>query len=154
MVENLSDSFPPEFISKHIFVPGGAFRKYHEFRDEGEKNRFFFVLNKNPQQDNVILLATASTKIEKLVHRYQDRPEVLVAIKHCDYEPLPELSIIDCEAARAWPKSYIQQAIDNHEIELLQPLSSDILEKLRYAISKCKVIPPEDKRLVLGEENT
>ena len=151
MVENLGNSFPPEFISKHIFIPGGAFRKHHEFQDEGEKNRFFFVLNANPQQDTVIVLATATTKIEKLVHRYRDRPEVLVAIRHCDYEPLPESSIVNCEAALALPKSRVQQAIDNHEIELLPPLPSDILERLRNAISKCKVIPPEDKRLILGE---
>lgn len=40
------------------------------------------------------------------------------------------------------------------EIEPLQPLPPNILEKLHNAIAKCKAIPPEDKRLVLGEEKT
>ena len=153
MVAKLLDSFSPEFISKHIFVPGGAFRKYHEFRDEGEKNRFFFILNRNPQKDDVIVLVTASTKIKKLKQQYRDRPEVLVTIGPREYEPLPVLSIVNCEAARAELKSNIQQAIDAQKIEYLRPLPAEILRKLCDAIAKCKVIPPEDKRLVLGEEN-
>jgi hypothetical protein len=154
MVESLRNSFPPEFISKQILVSGGAFRKHHEFRNEGEKKRFFFVLNKNPEQDDVILLVTASTKIKELKLKYKDRPDVLVEISPSEYQPLEQPSIVNCEAARAYLKSHIQQFIDNGEIDPLQPLPPKIVEKLHNAIAKCKVIPPEDKRLVLGEEKT
>ena len=145
------ENLPVDVIHKKILIPGGAFRKFHEFMSEGVKHRLFFVLNKQPELDDVILLATASTQTEKLKSKWP--PEVLVEIGIYEYEELDYNSIIDCERARAYPKSMIEKWILNKQLEPLKPLPSFILDKLRKSVSKCKVLAPVDKELVLGKED-
>jgi hypothetical protein len=151
MMAGKSDNLPPEVVRRKILVPGGAFRKIHEFRSEGEKSRLFFVLNQYPEQARIILLATASTKVEKLKNKWP--PEVLVEIGKYEYEELDYNSIINCETARAYQKTCVERWISNKEIEPIRPLPSHIMEKLQKSIAKCKVLAPVDKELVLGEED-
>lgn len=146
------NDLPSYVVSGKILVPGGAFRKFHEFRTEGEKPRFFFVLNKYPRQDSVILLATASTQIKRLKQKWP--ADVLVEIGVYEYQELEYSSVINCEGARAFQRSEIERWITNGEVEPLGPLPAHILEKLRRAVAKCKVLAPVDKKLVIGEEDT
>jgi len=44
----LFQEFPPDFIRDKIYIQGGAFRKKHQYATEGEKSRFFFILNRDP----------------------------------------------------------------------------------------------------------
>ena len=143
---------PADVVRKKILVPGGAFRKFHEFRAEGEKPRLFFVLNKCPEHDQVILLATASTQVKKLKTKWP--LEVLVEINIYEYKELDYNSIINCEGARAYQKSDVERWISNKQIEPVRCLPSHILEKLKKGIAKCKVLAPMDKELVLGKEET
>lgn len=63
-------SYPPDFIAEQVIVPGGAFRARVQFRDEGMKERYLFVLNKSPQSDDDLVIATATTQIDRRIrHR-------------------------------------------------------------------------------------
>ena len=147
----LLDSFPPERIKREVFVSGGAFRKKHEFKSEGEKKRFFFILNRFPKEDDRLIIVTATTQIEK---RKQHRPlKVLVEITPREYSPLERNSVIDCESAFVRPRQLLEKEIHDHQIEPLVPLRVSILKRLCEAISHSRTLAPIDKQLVLGEEN-
>jgi len=145
------EGLPPDVIAQKILVPGGAFRMRHEFHSEGEKNRFFFVLNKNPQIDNVILLVTATSKIKE--HKAKWPPNVLVEIGPFEYQELEVLSIVNCETARAFQKKDVQRWVSERKIVPLRPLPKAVLARLRTAIAQCKVLAPVDKQLVLKDES-
>jgi hypothetical protein len=148
----LLNSFPPEKIKKTILAAGGAFRKKHEYRNEGEKSRYFFILNRFPEKDDRLIIVTATTKIQqRKKHRL---PQVLVEIKPKDYPSLEEHSIIDCESAVIWNRAKFEEQINKGEVEPLATLPDFILEKLRTAISFSRILAPIDKRLVLGEDAT
>ena len=150
MTERLFNSFPCGHIRKAVFVPGGAFRKKHEFRNEGDKKRFFFILNRYPEKDDRLIIVTTTTKIKK--RRKQRLHEVLVEITHGEYSSLEKHSVIDCESYIIWRRSILEDEINKHKIEPLQPLPASILERLRNAISFSKTLATMDKRLVLEEE--
>lgn len=140
--KNLVDVF------KQVWVQGGAFRKYHSSTNEPEKNRFFFILNKNPSQDNVILVATSTTKIEE--HKRKFSAAVLVELTSDDYAPLPETCLINCERARARNRKDFEKFITEKKIEVLWPLKPKIIGRIEKAIKACKILADEDKKLVLG----
>ena len=145
------EGLPPDVIAQKILVPGGAFRMRHEFHSEGEKNRFFFVLNKDPQSDTVVLLATATSKIKE--HKAKWPPDVLVEISPFKYQELEVLSIINCETARSFQKRDVRQWITQRKIVPLRPLPKAVLARLRTAIAQCKVLTPVDKQLALKDES-
>ena len=150
MTEHLLNSFPPDRIQKAILVPGGAFRRKHEYRDEGQKKRFFFILNESPEKDDRLILVTATTKIQE--RRQRRTGEVLVEITPHEYCPLESNSVIDCESCLVQRKDLIEGQIRRHEIEPLQPVPQAILKRLWRAVSFSKTLAPVDKRLVLGDE--
>jgi len=150
-MERLGNHLPQHIIEEKIFVEGGTFlRKAYQFRNEKPKNRRFFVLNKNPKQDNRILTVHATTKAE--TRKAVRPPEVLVEIKSAEYESLQEDSIVDCESWKVWHKPHLQQEIADGKIEVLAQLPYPILDKLREAISRSKTLYPIDKRLIIPED--
>lgn len=143
---------PENLIDNHVFIPGFAFKKLHSSTSEPEKKRFFFVLNKTPNHDKYLVVSTTTTKIRK--YRRKFTKEVIVDIAPEEYDPLTEKCIIVCEYAHVRQKSTVLQWIKKGNIEHIKPLPESVMERIRTAVAKCKILPPEDKRLVLGEEES
>ena len=84
---------PPEIVAKQIVVSGGAYRKYHKYGTEtkGSKYRFFFILNKTPENDEKLIIVTSTTQITK---RCKERfHKVLVRIGPDEYNSFDEDSL-------------------------------------------------------------
>jgi len=143
---------PFDLASRHIFVPGGAFRARLE---KGTKYRYYFILNRNPTADNVILLVTATTKITQYRSKYAS--DVLVEMDPSEYKPLEQDSLVNCELARAYHRpdleAKLRKALAQKKLEILDPLPEAILRRLCDALSECRNVAPIDKQLALGEEN-
>ena len=147
----LFQAFPSDYIRDQIYIQGGAFRKKHQFATEGEKSRFFFILNLEPKEDDELIIVTTTTKIEG--RRKYRRTEVLVDLSPDDYEPLEVNSIIDCESASdSWEKSVLDNAIDRGKVEALRPIPQVILDRLCKAIASAKTLTVAQKRLILGDD--
>jgi len=138
---------PENLIFSNLLVQGGGFRSRLEVSG---KYRFYFILNQNPKDDDVILLATATTKITE--HKSKWPAQVLVEITPCEYHPLKQNSLVNCEFIRAYSKGKLKKNITSSEFEILEPLPSEILKKILDALAECKNIAPIDKLLALGEE--
>ena len=146
----LGDEFPDKLVERGIFIEGGAFlKKGHQFKDEKPKPRTFFVLNAQPETDEIIITVHATTKIES--RKKVRTPEVLVEIKEGEYEDLREFSIVDCESFIIWRKKTLQDNIKSGNIIPLKTVSKTLLIKLRKAIANSKTLATIDKRLIIPE---
>ena len=143
---------PPEIDAKRVIVPGGAYRKLHGYgtEDKGPKPRFFFILNKIPENDKDLIIVTSTTQISS---RYKARYyKVLVRVSPNEYNSLPEESLIDCNSAEKIPKSNIVNWIKDQKITPLPPLPDSVLNRLRDAIKHSSNLNTKEKRLVLGSD--
>ena len=142
---------PPKIIEKFTLVPGGAYRRiYKRYGTKPPKKRYLFILNKSPQDDDVLITVTATTQITKTVrHSYV---KALVFVKPEEYSVLEEESVINCTLPGEGSKADLLKAIQNEEVEPLAPLPNSILERCQEAIKATPTASPKIKRLVLGVE--
>ena len=119
-----------------------------EFSGEGLKNRFFFVLNLSPQNDNDLVIVTATTKIKG--REACRRPEVLVKLSRKEYHELDADSVIDCESAEPWPKATLLKSIGGKNVQPLSPLPPPVMRRIADAVLACKTLSTVTKRMVLG----
>lgn len=136
-------------IDAILNTTGGAFRAV--LPEENEKYRYFFIVSKDPANNNEILMVTATTQKETQLKKFP--AEVLVNLDKKDYPSLREDSIINCERARVKNKQLLRKSLENAdnqgEYEFLTPLSEPIIKKICTAIAKCKTLPPIDKALAI-----
>lgn len=137
-----------ELKSKEILTHGGAFRI--DLR-EGGGYRYYFVLNKSPESDSVLVVSTSTTQFAS--HESKFPGEVLVYLTQSEYPSVSTRCLINCEQARAHLKVKLMRTLAKGPFELLPPLPESILERIRTAVAKCKVLCDEDKELILGVED-
>ena len=149
---NLWKLLPPETIKAQVLVPGGAFKMKFQFSNEGIKDRYFFVLNASPDVQALIVLSTATTKIEK--RQRERKASVLVAISTQEYPELHSDSLVDCESLLTFEKAELVEMIGKYEVQPLANLPASLLKRIIEAIRASKSLAPAIKDIVLGESKT
>ena len=148
MPDRLGSRMPPELVEKHLWVQGGAFRRDWQFKSEGVKWRYFFILNKAPRQDDVLLVVTATTQIEKTVQRFG--PAVVV-VNPDEYGSLERASAINCAMPYEKGKEELVEAIRQGQIFVMSPLPDSVLQRVLKAVETATTISPKQKALILGD---
>ncbi|MBN1796710.1 MAG: hypothetical protein JW804_08555 [Sedimentisphaerales bacterium] len=142
---------PDDIKIQGVLVQGGAFKAKLDKDDYG---RFYFILNKNPQDDIFIILSTSTTAFD--LHRScPDGDDVHISLTPDDYPPFYKNCLICCgtpKLLRKEQKNNLLMKLKSDKYELLPPLPPVIIEKIKIAISKSSTIPPAIKKLVLGPE--
>jgi hypothetical protein len=149
MTERLGNHIPPNF---KIYTNKAFLYKDYQFSSETPKNRRFFILNRNPFDDQSIIVVWATTKIEECKKRRKDSPEGLVEIHKGVRSYISEPSIVDCHSCKIWYKPALEEDIKKKIAIPLESLPLDIMEQLCRAIGYNTTIAPMDKRLVLPEK--
>jgi hypothetical protein len=121
---------------------------------EGEKDRFFFVANNDPQNSETIFLVTATTKIESRLKRHGARAGlVVVIVTRADYAELTEDSAVDCDCPIIKrPRAKFEAQARAKEYQPLPRLPEEIISKIHAAIASARTLSANDKRLILGPE--
>lgn len=141
---------PPEWVLKAILKQGGAFKASHEFRDEGQKERYFFVANRSPASDELIVLLTPTTQIDKRRRHHRERADlVLVAVGPSDYVDIARPSVIDCESPIRWPRATFEAQALAGKYKPLPALPTAIFVRILAAISESRTLSLMEKRLIL-----
>ncbi len=151
MGDRLSKYLPPNVVKQCIFVQGGAFRRKWEYGGEGQKWRYFFVLNKSPQDDDHLILVTCTTKVRKTFKKFCCTS--LVRVTRAEYDSLEKESVINCSLPEMKPRDYILAAIEKGEVTVLSPLPEDVMKRILKAVETASTISPKVKRLVLGSDD-
>ena len=110
---------------------------------------FFIVVNRDPLRDQMLLLAVASSKLEKVQQRRRNLPsETLVVIAPHDYDEFKCLSIVDCN--RLFHKS-IAELVEDWRRGLMKPkkdLPPELLARIQAGVRLSPLVEEEAKALV------
>lgn len=140
---------PDNIRIQGILTQGGAFKTKLP-KDSYE--RFYFVLNNNPQDDAVIILSTSTTHFE--LHRNcPSGNDVHLPLSPDDYKPFYKDCLICCNRPVMIDKEGLLKKLQSGTYELLPQLPSAILEKIKYGIAKSPVVEPKIKQMILGTNN-
>ena len=148
MPDRLGSRMPPELVQQHLLVQGGAFRRDWEFKNEGAKWRYFFILNKSPVADDRLLVVTATTKVQKTVRLFGS---AVVVVNPREYDSLEQESAVNCAMPEEKTKQEIMDAITRGDIHVIVPLPESILVRILKAVETVTTITPKNKALILGQ---
>jgi hypothetical protein len=115
-------------------------------------NRFLIVLNVNPKTDQVLILVTITTKIEKQEKFIKSRGEdadTLVKISPSDYRYLSGESAVNCNNTYERTLSDLTGKIENGGKIFSEKVPKNILDALVSGVLKSKQVPDSQKKLII-----
>lgn len=137
---------PDKIKIQSILMQGGAFKTKLQ---TDSYDRFYFVLNFNPKEDIIIVLSTSTTQFE--LHRNcPGDKDVHLPLSQEDYTPFFKNCLICCNRPVIINKNSFIKKLQSGNYELLPPLPSSVIEKIKHGIAKSPVVEPKIKQLVLG----
>jgi hypothetical protein len=128
--------------------PGTVYYFQHRALTSVEPH-YFIVVNRNPIDDEVLLLAVASSKVESVrQRRRQLPPETLVEITPADYREFKLPSIVDCN--RVFRKSLAELVVDWNagNIEPKDDLPTSLLARIQAGMKLSPQVENEAKALI------
>jgi hypothetical protein len=131
---------------------GAIFRMTHEFGGEGEKYRFFIVLNHDPQSDKIIVLATTTTqraKLERLYRKEKQSPLVYIHPNEC--EAVTEFCVINCKSPISMGKDELLSNFRVKRHEFVGRLPDSKLQEIHAYIAQAQNIPYSLKCLIIKQ---
>jgi hypothetical protein len=145
-------ALPPRVLEQFLLVEGGAFRARYRFEnDTSAKHRYWFILNLAPRDDDVLVLVTPTTSIQRRRDARGSRlANALVDLTPQDHPGLACDCIVDCNSLVPWTKAELRSHIDANAVTPMDPLSREVLARLRHAVSFASVPSTRLKSLVLG----
>jgi hypothetical protein len=60
--------------------------------------------------------------------------------------------LVDCNSPTVWGREELRRRVSSYKVEYLDPLPGPVLEKLRAAVARSRLVEPWIKRLVVPEE--
>ena len=141
---------PKNLKIQGVLIQGGAFKvKLPNIN----KERFYFVLNQNPQDDTIIVLSTSTTAFD-LHKSCRGGNDVHINISPEDYKPFPVHCLICCDRPVRYNKTELIEILQSEKFDLLPQLPSAILERIKNGIAKSPAVEPKIKQMILGPDNT
>ena len=129
---------------------GAVFRMWHEYKNEGQKYRYFIILNRDPQSDKMIVITTTTTQLEKLERKHRDQANPpLVYIHPSEYQDVKEFCVVDCQALKSYKKDELLADMEKREGKFLNLLPETILHKIIKIIDRDTTLPPSIKTLIV-----
>ncbi len=120
----------------------------HEYQAEGEKPRFFVILNKNPQQDPALLLTSASRNISARIKQYGANS--VVVIHKDEYGAFTEDSVLCFADVEPLTVDEFKKRVRNGRITLKEALSEDLVDRILKTIPELATIDEKQRRIILG----
>jgi hypothetical protein len=135
---------PPEILKASI-KPGSVYY-FHEESIKSQEKHYFVIINKNPSTDEVLLLACASSKIEKVKHfRKYCPPETIVIISPEQYSDFSVISVLDCNYVFTKRIYSLMKKYTNKELLVKTEMDISLVELLRKGVLASNLIPKRIK---------
>ena len=147
----------PSNISVPICIEKGSIYHYRiklKNRDGSDYDgeRFFIVINTNPKTDEILVLTTITSKIEKqelYVKKIGEDPDTLVKISKNDFSCLTKDSVINCSNIYTSTMNKLIEDIDNGGKIFYEKLPKNIIDAITSGVLKSKLVPSEYKKLII-----
>lgn len=115
-------------------IQTGSVFYFEEETISSEEPHYFVVLNRNPQTEEILILAIASSQVEKrkqIIERLGFSVETLVEISPQEYALFTKDTVIDCN--RAFEKSIqsLAEKLENGKLKVCKEIMpSEIVERI------------------------
>ena len=133
-----------------VLIQGGAFKaRIDSFNDPYP--RYYFVLNINPQNDEVLVLSSSTTDFRS--HENCESGDVVhICLTKEDYEEFTKPCIICCDRPKKISKAVLEAELESKGFSLLRAFPESSLQQVLEGILKSKVVTGDIKALVLGDD--
>jgi hypothetical protein len=138
---------PPDLKFKGVLRQGAAFKA--QLSINPKKERFYFVLNVDPQTDTVLVLVTSTTDFWRH-EACGGGDEVHINLSPSDYDELTANCLVCCNLPQKILKSKLEKELASRKYILLKPLPAELLNDILNGIEKSSVVSSDIKELVLN----
>ena len=116
---------------------------------------YFIVANRNPQTDTVLLLAVASSQVEKIRARRRTMPEgTLVPVDPANYAPFDKPTLIDCNQVFELSMGELVAKFTSRELGHHPDLPSDIVARIQAGILASPRVDVAYKKIISPDYKT
>ena len=130
---------------------GAIFRKMHQFQNEGEKYRFFIVMNFDPKSDKVIILTTTTTQYQSLERRYKNATHSpLVYFHPNECSVFTRFCVINCMDLKVEGKDELLSTLETTQHEFVGMIPENKLQEILDYVIQAQDIPPSKKSLIIS----
>lgn|SRR3989338_2561516 len=116
-------------------------------------NRFFLVLNVNPKTDELLVLTTITSKIqraEEFVQKIGEDPQTIVKISTSDFSRLSRDSIVNCNNVYSMTKDDLVIRLEGDgAVVFFEKLPKSTIESLVSGVLKSNQVSNEHKKLLI-----
>ncbi|MFH1370503.1 MAG: hypothetical protein ABII09_04375 [Planctomycetota bacterium] len=139
----------PDKLKIHgILTQGGAFKAK---LPKDSYPRYYFILNRNPEADEKMVLLSSTTKFEE--HRNCDGGnDVHIPLSRQDYDRFTQNCLVCCNRPQIVAKKTLEERLASQRYELLPALPAAVTARILRGIAKSNVVDTNVKKMVLGEE--
>ncbi|NUN93735.1 MAG: hypothetical protein HUU04_08145 [Verrucomicrobiae bacterium] len=110
---------------------------------------YFVVANPTPLTDSVLLLAVASSQVEKIRARRRGMPNAtLVTVEPAAYAPFTKPTLIDCNMVFELPRSELVAKFGARELKFHPDLPSDIVRLVQAGILASPRVDMAHKKII------
>lgn len=114
-----------------------------------EASHYFVVVNSDPQSDKVLLLAVASSQVDKIRERRKKvPPETLVEVQPEDYGSFTKPTVIDCNQVFELDRAELVARFKAKELRSHPDLPVSILDHVRDGILASPRVDEEHKERI------
>jgi hypothetical protein len=138
---------PPEIQLKSTIKSGSVYY-FPEKTFQSQEPHYFIVINYDPIKDNVVLLVSASSNIERVKRRWKNFPDTVVEIKKGEYSDFTRDSIIDCNSVHEYSINQLIQKISGGKLKLKTEMHIAFVNKLRKAVMRSPTVVTRLKKLL------
>jgi len=140
------DPLPP--LLRLTLRPGTVYYFVHRDLTSPEPH-YFVVLNAHPQADAVLVLAIASSQLDKVRRRRTTMPPAtLVEVTPNEYADFTVPTIVDCNQVFELPREELIEKLTNRQVRSHRDLPPDILTKIRAGVLLSPRVDEAHKRLL------
>jgi hypothetical protein len=114
-----------------------------------EASHYFVVVNNDPRADKVLLLAVASSQVDKIRERRRNLPpETLVEVQPEDYGSFTKPTMIDCNQVFELDRAEFVERFKAKELRSHPDLPAFIVERVRAGILASPRVDEEHKERI------
>ncbi len=125
------------------------------FKDEGFSSsdpHYFVVLNKNPKNNNILILVCATSQIEKrkaIAQKLKFPEETLVEVSPLDFVFFKKNSLFDCNSVIEKSIESIIEKLSNNELQICpQDMPDDIVDTLVKGVLASNQVVEGNKKIL------
>jgi hypothetical protein len=131
-------------------VPGFVLHMV-DLHHQNPKYHFYVILNVKPDEDAWLVIAMATSKVDKVKAHVAARglgQDTIVELQPGEYPHFSQSTIFNCNDVDIFPMTRIKERLEDGLVQYRQCVSDSVLARLRTAALKSPTLEPKYQKLI------